>query len=52
LSHWQQDLEVCLSMPAVLGRKGVVRTVPVRLNEGEKVKLRGSAEALKEMVNE
>ena len=52
VSHWQEDLGVCLSMPAVLGRQGIVRTVPMPLSEGEKVKLRGSAETLKEMVNE
>lgn len=51
VSHWQEGLGVCLSMPAVIGREGIVRTVEVELSEGEKVKLRGSAEALEEMVN-
>lgn len=51
VSHWQEGLGVCLSMPAVIGREGIVRTVEVELSEGEKVKLRGSAEALGEMVN-
>lgn len=52
VSFWQEELGVCLSMPAVLGRQGVVRAVPMPLSEGEKVKLRGSAEALKGMINE
>jgi L-lactate dehydrogenase len=51
VSHWQEDLGVCLSMPAVLGRQGVVRTVPMPLSEGEKVKLRGSAKAIREMID-
>jgi L-lactate dehydrogenase len=50
--HWQEDLGVCLSLPAVLGRKGVVRTVPMPLNQEEKGKLEESAKTLKDMVNE
>ncbi|KAF2818619.1 hypothetical protein CC86DRAFT_460949 [Ophiobolus disseminans] len=50
VSHWQEELGVCLSLPAVLGREGVARMIKVPMSEGEKVKLRGSAEALREMV--
>lgn len=38
-----------LSMPAVIGRKGIVRTMKVELNEDEQKKLDSSAKALKEM---
>lgn len=38
-----------LSMPAVIGRKGIVRTMKVELNEDEQKKLDASAKALKEM---
>jgi len=36
-------------MPAVIGRKGIVRTMKVELNEEEQKKLDKSAKALKEM---
>lgn len=52
VSHWQEGLGVCLSMPAVLGRAGVVRTVEVGLSGEEEGKLKGSAGALREMVDE
>ncbi|KAF2026467.1 L-lactate dehydrogenase [Setomelanomma holmii] len=52
VSHWQEGLGVCLSKPAVLGRKGVLRTVDVPLNSEEKKSLEKSAKALKEMVEE
>lgn len=38
-----------LSMPAVIGRKGIVRTMKVELDEEEQKKLDKSAKALKEM---
>jgi L-lactate dehydrogenase len=50
VSHWQEDLGVCLSLPAVLGRKGVVRTVEMPLSEDENSKLKESAKALKDMI--
>jgi L-lactate dehydrogenase len=36
-------------MPAVIGRKGIVRTMKVELDEEEQKKLDSSAKALKEM---
>jgi len=36
-------------MPAVIGRKGIVRTMKVELDEEEQKKLEKSAKALKEM---
>ncbi|OAK95304.1 L-lactate dehydrogenase [Phaeosphaeriaceae sp. SRC1lsM3a] len=52
VSHWQEKLGVCLSLPAVLGRKGIVSTVPCPLSEEEERKLEESATALREMVEE
>lgn len=52
VSHWQEKLGVCLSLPAVIGRAGVVRTVECPLSEEEEGKLEESAKALREMVNE
>ena len=51
VSHWQEDLGVCLSIPAVIGRKGLVRTIEMGLNDEEKGKLKKSANTLKEIIN-
>ncbi|KAF2449760.1 L-lactate dehydrogenase [Karstenula rhodostoma CBS 690.94] len=51
VSHYQEDLGVCLSIPAVIGRQGLVRTIEMRFNEEEQGKLKKSAEALKEIIN-
>ncbi|KAJ4354956.1 hypothetical protein N0V95_003365 [Ascochyta clinopodiicola] len=51
VSHWQEELGVCLSLPAVLGREGLVRTIDLGLSGEEKEKLKKSAEALKEVIN-
>jgi L-lactate dehydrogenase len=50
VSHWNEKLGVCLSLPAVLGRAGVVRTVECPLSKEEEEKLEESAKALREMV--
>ncbi|KAK5089051.1 hypothetical protein LTR05_003275 [Lithohypha guttulata] len=52
VSHWQEELGVCLSMPAVIGRKGIVRTLPMDLSDQEKRELETSAKSLKEVVQE
>ncbi|EMD58826.1 hypothetical protein GGP41_000653 [Bipolaris sorokiniana] len=50
VSHYQDDLDVCLSVPAVLGRKGIVRSVPMPLSSEEKELLEKSAKALREVI--
>ncbi|KAJ9635912.1 hypothetical protein H2201_000093 [Coniosporium apollinis] len=50
ISHYREDLQFCLSFPVVLGRKGVVRTVPMPLSEEEDKALKRSAESLREIV--
>ena len=52
LSHWQEDLQVYLSLPAVLGRGGVEKTMEIPLNEEEKQKLDVSAQAIRDIVDE
>lgn len=49
VSYYQEDLGVTLSMPAVVGRKGIVRPIKVELDEDEKKSLASSAKTLKEM---
>ncbi|CAA9961262.1 L-lactate dehydrogenase [Pyrenophora teres f. maculata] len=51
VSCWQEGLGVCLSVPVVLGRKGVVRAMEMELSEGEKGKLEKSAKALREVID-
>ncbi|HUO10413.1 MAG TPA: lactate dehydrogenase [Phycisphaerae bacterium] len=38
---------VCLSVPAVVGRQGVIRTLPIRMNEEEAAAFRASAELMR-----
>jgi len=52
VSHYLDDLKVCLSKPAVLGRKGVARTVELPLSEKENEALKSSAKQLKEVIEE
>lgn len=42
--------DVCLSMPAVVGRNGIQRVIDLDLNEEEQQHFRKSAEALKEFI--
>ncbi|KAI5208009.1 L-lactate dehydrogenase [Aureobasidium subglaciale] len=52
LSHYQDDMKVCLSMPVVLGRKGVVRQIPMKLSESEKNEVEESAKSLREIIED
>lgn len=51
VSHYQNELDVCLSVPAVLGRKGIVRSVNMPLRDEEKGLLEKSAKALREVID-
>lgn len=50
LSHWQEGEGVCFSSPAVLGRGGILRSLEIGLDEGERASLKRSVEKLKEIV--
>ena len=52
ISCYQHDLKCCLSMPVVLGRKGVMRHMPLHLNEQESQAVRDSAKSLLEIIQE
>ncbi len=43
---------MCLSMPAVIGREGIVRTIPMSLDSEERKNLEGSANSLREVIQE
>ncbi|KAI9804248.1 MAG: hypothetical protein M1833_007055 [Piccolia ochrophora] len=50
LSHWQEELQCCLSLPAVLGRNGIARTVELPLSEEEESLLQASASTMKDVI--
>ncbi|KAL6711406.1 hypothetical protein ACN47E_004340 [Coniothyrium glycines] len=50
VSFYQEDLDVCLSVPAVLGRRGIVRKVPMPLSGEEETQLKESAKTLREII--
>ena len=52
LSHYQEDLKCCLSKPAVLGRKGILRTVPFPLSDEEEGKMKEAAKSLTDIIED
>ncbi|SPQ25665.1 b346e62d-5ce0-4d94-bc72-52f0bde53733 [Thermothielavioides terrestris] len=50
ISHFQSEHRCCFSLPVVLGRKGIMRTVQLPLSSDEKAHLARSAERLKETL--
>lgn len=52
VSHWQEEYGVPLSLPAVVGRKGILQTIPISLSSEEKQSLKASAESLKQIIEE
>jgi L-lactate dehydrogenase len=50
ISHFVEELGCCLSLPVVLGRKGVVRSIQMPLADKEKALLRQSAEELRGVI--
>ncbi|KAL4819008.1 lactate dehydrogenase/glycoside hydrolase [Aspergillus spinulosporus] len=51
VSHYQPQHGCCFSLPAVLGRKGIVQTVPVPLSAVEQEGIAQSVGALKSMLD-
>jgi len=43
--------DVCLSLPAIIGRKGIVRTITPDLNDNEVSSFKRSAEIVKKIIN-
>ncbi|KAJ4300971.1 hypothetical protein N0V90_003060 [Kalmusia sp. IMI 367209] len=50
LSFYQPQLGCCLSMPAVIGRKGILRAMPIQLDEAEQRLLDDCAQGLREVI--
>lgn len=52
VSHFQEAEGVCLSMPVVVGRRGILKKVPMSLDAEEEEALRKSAESLRKVIAE
>jgi len=52
LSHWQENWGCCLSLPAVLGRDGIISSFPLQLDDAEKKFLSDSAASLKKAIED
>ncbi|GIJ89490.1 hypothetical protein Asppvi_008432 [Aspergillus pseudoviridinutans] len=50
ISHLQEEFGCCFSLPVVLGRKGVIRTICIPVSEEERGGIAKSAEALNEII--
>jgi L-lactate dehydrogenase len=50
ISHFVDHLDCCLSLPVVLGREGVVRTIPCPFDDVEKKDLEESARSLRKVI--
>ncbi|CBX90244.1 hypothetical protein IAQ61_001738 [Plenodomus lingam] len=50
LSFYQPELGCCLSMPAVVGRKGIIKAMPIQLDEAERRELEKCAEGLRGII--
>jgi L-lactate dehydrogenase len=51
LSHFQEKLGCCLSLPAVLGRSGILSTVDLQLDEKERESVEASGKSLREVIS-
>ncbi|KAF1836613.1 l-lactate dehydrogenase-like protein [Decorospora gaudefroyi] len=50
LSFYQPSLGCCLSMPAVVGRRGIIKAMPIQLDDEEKAQLESCAKGLKAVI--
>lgn len=50
LSFYQPELGCCLSMPAVVGRKGIIKAMPIQLDDEEKAELEKCARGLRGII--
>lgn len=50
LSFYQPELGCCLSMPAIVGRKGIIKAMPIELDEHEQAELKKCAHGLRGVI--
>jgi L-lactate dehydrogenase len=52
VSHWVESLQCCVSLPAVLGRGGVLQTVDLPLSDEERHQMKKSVEAIRKCLDD
>lgn len=52
IEHLGEIEDVCLSLPAVVGRDGIREVLPISLDDGERGQLTSSAAALKDIIRQ
>ena len=50
VTHFQPNFDCCVSLPAILGRKGVVETMSLALSDEENAQLQYSGKEVREQV--
>jgi L-lactate dehydrogenase len=50
ISHFQPEFGCCISLPAVLGRKGIIRTIHMPLNNDEEANIAEPAKTLRDQI--
>lgn len=50
LSFYQPELDCCLSMPAVVGRSGIIKAMPIQLDASEQAELESCAKGLRAII--
>ena len=51
ISHFNPEFRCCFSLPAILGKKGVVQTIQPPLNNSEQARIAESAKLLETMID-
>ena len=52
VSNYQSDYDLYFSMPAVIGKEGIIKQIPVKLNEEEEKQLVMVTKVLRQAVDE
>ncbi|KAF3940192.1 hypothetical protein ABW19_dt0203849 [Dactylella cylindrospora] len=50
LSCWHEEYQCCISLPAVVGRKGLITYIPLPLNDSERELIENSAATLRAQI--
>lgn len=50
LSTWQEEWGCSLSLPVILGRAGIISTVPLKLDDEERSAIEKSAKGIREII--
>jgi L-lactate dehydrogenase len=51
VSHYQPEFGCCFSMPVILGRKGIIKSIHMPLSDTERSNVAESAQTLKETLD-